>query len=138
PCPVSRRRRIALATALRCAPGQFDGEVLDSARESRFTFAKVGYPVGHHIPRHSHQNSLISFVLRGDFTEVSGRTRRQCGTSAVLFNPGGQEHQLSFGEAGATLFTVDIEPGWLQRVQEYPLQLDLAIDVRGGKCAWHA
>jgi AraC family transcriptional regulator len=86
------------------------------------------------IPKHSHQNAHVGFILNGGFTETfTGRTL-ECRPLSVSYIAPGLTHTDDFRH-GVHCLVFEIAPDRLERVREL-LALREPIFVQGGRAAW--
>lgn len=89
------------------------------------------YPADSEMPRHTHEVSHISVVLRGNYTERCGQNERDCEPSMLIVHPPDESHSVAFHKAGARVFSVHLKPKWVERVRDYSKILDAPNALRG-------
>lgn len=115
--------------------GRFCGSLLKSREVGGFTLTEYLYPPDLKVSKHGHEHAYFCLVLQGGYTESYGRKTRACQPLTVIFHPSGEAHSDSFHQAGARVFSVEIEPLWVERAAELALLLNDAADFRGGALA---
>jgi AraC family transcriptional regulator len=90
------------------------------------------------MSRHTHDLAHISFVLQGAYTEHYGRQHRSGEPNVLVLHPPDEDHQVTFHQTGARIFSIHVKPRWLERVRDYSKVLDGPADFRGGVTAWLA
>jgi AraC family transcriptional regulator len=112
------------------------GETLRSREVAGLVLMETVYAPGLKIPRHSHDHSCFCFVLQGGFTEIYEQRTRSCTPLTLTFHPSDEMHSEHFDNSGGRLFSIVVEPQWLERVREYPVVLDDSADFHGDLTAW--
>ena len=79
------------------------------------TLSESTYPAGLRMPRHEHEPAYFSLVLKGVYTETSGKTSRQCVPSTMIVHPPRETHAVDFHDSDVRIFRVQVEPDWLNR-----------------------
>jgi AraC family transcriptional regulator len=114
------------------ACGQYFGREFKRRKISGLILTETGYEPGARLPRHSHANAFFCLTRHGTYTETFGRRTRTCAPMTVAYHPVGEVHAQEFHDHPARSFNVELDPGWLQRVQEYTGRLADGQAVRGG------
>lgn len=102
----------------------FFKETVQRLELGHLTLAETVYPAGLKMPRHSHEPAYLSFVLRGAYSEHTGRHTRTCLPSTLVVHPPGEQHAVEFYQTGAKIFRVEIKQSWLAYIREYSKILD--------------
>lgn len=118
--------------AQRMLPGRYYGETLRSSKTASFELSERVYPPGFQTPKHTHNQALLCFVMKGNYTENYGSKTRECTASTLLFHPPEESHAQHFHEAGGHSFLVEIAPRWLAELGEYMPISDRSTDFHGG------
>jgi AraC family transcriptional regulator len=117
--------------------------VLDpSQRRLRWVPRQVQVPgfvltAGHHpggsvLPRHSHADPTICYVLYGGFVEASGGWEADCAPGTLKLMPAGETHSNRFGRDETRGLRIDVDRS---RFADFPVihrALDERRQVRGG------
>jgi AraC family transcriptional regulator len=96
------------------------------------TLAETAYPAGLKMTKHSHEPAYLSFVLRGAYSEQTGRQTRTCRPSTLIIHPPGEQHAVEFHQTGAKIFRVEIKQPWLAYIREYSKILDRPAHLEKG------
>ena len=118
---------------LKLVRGQFFGQVLRSHELSAITLTETRYPLGHKLPRHSHERAYFCFVLRGTFTESYGQQSHVRKPAMLIFHPPGEPHSDYF-QTEVHCFNVQIDAHWHQQ----PIGLDQSVSFHGGPLSYLA
>jgi AraC family transcriptional regulator len=108
----------------RLDPGQFFGARLAARAAGGFIFTEFRYPPHLAIGRHSHALPYFSLVVRGSYAEQCDARTQWCSASSLRFHPAGESHADRFGQAGARIFSIEIDPQWMDRAPEYGVRGD--------------
>jgi AraC family transcriptional regulator len=119
-----------MSSKLSC--GEYLGQALKRRRVAGLLLTETTYAAGARLPPHSHENAYLSLTRHGSYTETLGRRTRSCDPLTLAFHPAGEVHAQEFHNAPTRSFNVELDPGWLQRVQEYTGRLAEGAAVRGG------
>ncbi|HEX8176369.1 MAG TPA: helix-turn-helix transcriptional regulator [Pyrinomonadaceae bacterium] len=98
-----------------------------------FRLVETVYPSGLKMAAHSHEPAYFSFVLRGAYTERSGKQTRTCVPSLLIFHPPDASHAVAFHNADVGIFRLEIRPQVLAQLREdSPGLMEATGDFRGG------
>lgn len=61
-------------------------------------------------PRHAHDRTFLSLVVRGNLEERVGRAVQEAGALSVVVKPAGVEHADTFGDRGAVTLQLSLSP----------------------------
>src|SRR6476659_9992663 len=64
---------------------KFHGTTLRSRVVDGFTLKEIRHPAGVFIPKHSHENAHVGFILNGGFTERFTRKTLECRPLSVSY-----------------------------------------------------
>src|SRR5436309_2559063 len=71
------------------------------------------------IPRHSHEQAYLSFVLGGSWHESYGKGQaRERRAHTLAIHPAGEVHSEQIGDHGSRAFHVEFSPEWLKDLGE--------------------
>jgi len=90
------------------------------------------------MPRHTHEIAHMSIVLRGSFTEGFGRQQRPSEISTLVVHPAEEEHEVTFHQSGARVFSFHIKPQLHERIRDVTHVLDSPAAFPGGPPTWLA
>src|ERR1700738_1914023 len=107
---------------------RFDGRIL-SKREiiglhamereiGNFYLTESCYPPRLNIPKHSHQNASLYFILDGSMTERCGNVTREREPANVVFTPPDEPHSNRIRNSGCRLFMIETKAHWLASIKE--------------------
>jgi AraC family transcriptional regulator len=74
-----------------------------------FVFTLGVHPAGSVLPRHSHDDPTICYVLRGRFTEHSRGDAADCESETLKVTPAGEPHWNRFREAETRGLRIDVD-----------------------------
>ena len=111
----------------------FDYRILGKHKLQKFALQKNAYVPGAQSETHSHQKPRFVFVLRGRFSEIYERKKRECAPLLTIFRPAGERHSEDYYGKGIVCLRVDLEPDWLNGLCEYNVKLDGSADFRSGE-----
>ena len=97
-----------------------------------FTLSESQYAPATNLERHAHARAYFCFVVQGGYRETSGTYERQCNPSSVVLHPAGELHANQFVAAGTRLFRVEVDNGWLTRLEECGVRVDAPAEAHGG------
>ena len=115
---------------------KFHGTTLKSREVEGFTLKEIQHPPGVYIPKHSHANAHVGFILNGGFTETFTRKTLECRPLSVSYIAPGLPHTDDFRH-GVHCLVFEIAPARLADLRPL-LALDKPIFVHGGSAAWLA
>jgi AraC family transcriptional regulator len=82
------------------------------------------YRPGTAMAPHEHADATLSIILRGDYDEQIGKSRRHYARGYIVFCPAGMVHSQRFGQAGARQIIVTPQDGWMAYLADCKLKLD--------------
>ena len=108
-----------------------------SEQEMAGLFAtETSHPARFEIPRHAHDLPSFYVVLEGSLTESCDHSRRDLGTSSVVFTPPGEIHSNVFHDAGGRCFLVELSSHWADRLEDSRLLPEKSFEAHGGELTW--
>jgi AraC family transcriptional regulator len=84
-----------------------------------FYLTESHYPPNMKIPKHSHENASLYFILRGGMTEKCDNVTRERVPSSLVYTPPGQAHSNHIEKTGCRLFMVEMKADWLAAISEF-------------------
>jgi AraC family transcriptional regulator len=118
--------------ALNVPYGCFAAEILKSRSVCDFTLTETLYPARLTLPKHSHERSCFSFVMKGGFTEKYGNKTRVCQPSKTIYIPSGETHTDHFLDLGTRTLHVEIDSQPQRRFGELRSLPADSTDFQGG------
>ncbi|MDQ3802165.1 MAG: AraC family transcriptional regulator [Acidobacteriota bacterium] len=113
------------------APGCSNGKVLKSFDTAGFIMTEVAYSAQSRLAEHSHENAHFCFVLQGTYTESHNRQELECAPSTLTFRPPGEVHEDKFHNQEVRVFTIEIPPRWMQRLEQDSIYLGRSVNFKG-------
>lgn len=98
-------------------------------RVGELKLSKTLYRPGNWNARHRHDNARFVFVLRGDFLEKYEGKERFCRPFTTIFRPPLEAHSEIY-RSGVVCLSVDLDPAWLKKLEDYSLRLERSQDFR--------
>jgi AraC family transcriptional regulator len=96
----------------------FSGRELGRREFVGFAVFESLYRPNQKIPEHSHEQTYISIVLRGSYTEECGSTAWECATGQTILHVAGECHSDRFHRNGGQVLNLEIFPSFLARLCE--------------------
>ena len=96
------------------------------------TLTESVYPPGFKMPRHMHEPAYFSLVLRGAYTENSGKSARACKQSMMVFHPPQETHAVSFHNTEVRIFRVEVKADLQRRLSDFASLPDRSAACQGG------
>jgi AraC family transcriptional regulator len=113
---------------------KFHGNTLRSRVASGFTVKEIRHPAGVFIPKHSHENAHVGFILDGGFTETFTSKTLECRPLSVSYIAPDLPHTDDFRH-GVHCLVFEISSARLARMREVAA-LREPVFVSGGRAAW--
>ena len=113
-------------------PGCSYGKVLKSFDASGFIMSEVAYSARSGLSEHSHENAHFCFVLQGSYTEYHRKQEVVCEPFTLTFRPSGEIHEDRFHKPLVRVFTVEVPPRWMERLQQDAVHLSHSVNFTGG------
>jgi AraC family transcriptional regulator len=97
------------------------------------------YEAGAEIPRHSHVDPTLCFLINGRFTEYSRSRAIDCGNGTLKLTPAGEDHWNRFVAPETLGLRVDIDRGRFEDAPAIASLLDdhRTFDMRGPRAVMH-
>jgi AraC family transcriptional regulator len=115
---------------------KFHGTTLHAREAAGFTLKEIRHPAGVFIPKHSHANAHVGFILGGGFTETFTRKTLECRPLSVSYIAPDLAHTDDFRH-GVHCLVLEISPKRLAEVRDV-VGLREPIFVTAGRAAWLA
>lgn len=93
---------------------------------------EVAYSAQSSLAEHSHENAHFCLVLQGTYTESHNRQELECAPSTLTFRPPGEVHEDKFHNQEVRVFTIEIPPRWMQRLEQDSIYLGRSVNFKGG------
>jgi AraC family transcriptional regulator len=113
-------------------PGCSNGKVLKSFDTAGFIMTEIAYSAGGGLAEHYHENAHFCFVLQGSYMESDAKQEMQCKPLTLTFRPPGELHKDKFHNREVRVFTIEIPPRWIERLQQDSIYLGRSINFQGG------
>ena len=119
-------------------PEFFDGNVIKHHDLAEFSIGEIAYPAGSERPSHVHERACFHFLLENGYVERQGSRFQDCKRHTLSFQPAGHEHSYRSYDAGSRslTITIEVERAWLNRLCEYSVRLDSAVNFRSVRNQW--
>ncbi len=126
---------------MKLAIGEFLGIPIKKRSVAGFTFTEYRYPKGTVLRRHSHELAYFSFVLDGSYVERCFSAHlKHCSRETALYHPAEEDHADTFGKGGGWIFSMEVGPTWMHRLQGYELKTEEPLtltSVQALTLNWH-
>ena len=99
-----------------------------------FALKEIRHPAGVFIPKHSHENAHVGFILDGGFTETFARKILECRPLSVSYVAPDLPHTDDFRH-GVHCLVFEISPPRLARMRDIAAFRE-PVFVNGGRAAW--
>jgi AraC family transcriptional regulator len=116
------------------AQRKFHGTTLKAREVAGFALKEIWHPVGVFIPKHSHPNAHVGFILEGGFTETFTRKTLECRPLSVSYIAPDLPHTDDFRH-GVHCLVFEISPARLARMRDIAAFRE-PVFVNGGRAAW--
>lgn len=113
---VSLERSEQLGTPVGLGRGTFWGKNISVRSVAGVTLTDYAYAPGAACPLHYHEHAYLSLLLSGSYIERAGRAERQCVPMTGLYHPAGELHRDTFAGRGGRLFSIELPPSWISRL----------------------
>ncbi len=111
----------------------FYGSSLKIRDFGQFVMTERKYPAGYTTPVHIHERPLFCIVLDGGYQEEQDHRTLHCTPTTMLFHAAQEEHLERFSDAGGRSLIVELEPAWIDKVQQIvPAHVDRTSAHDGG------
>jgi AraC family transcriptional regulator len=118
------------------AQRKFHGTILKTREVAGFALKEIRHPAGVFIPKHSHANAHVGFILGGGFTESFTRKTLECRPLSVSYIAPDLPHTDDFRH-GVHCLVFEVDRERLARTRDL-VGLREPIFVNGGRAAWLA
>jgi AraC family transcriptional regulator len=113
---------------------RFHGTTLKNRVVNGFALKEIRHPAGVFIPKHSHENAHVGFILDGGFTETFARKTLECRPLSVSYIAPDLPHTDDFRD-GVHCLVFEISPARLAQIRHVAALRD-PVFVNGGRAAW--
>jgi AraC family transcriptional regulator len=107
-----------------------------SCEVGRFLLSEHQYGGKAVIPKHYHERTFISFMLRGSWHESYGSKSRERNPHTLAIHPAGEVHSELIGGGGSSAFQVEFSDEWLRNLDKHaavfaePSQIESGLSTR--------
>jgi AraC family transcriptional regulator len=119
-------------------PGQFFGDLKNRLNTCGLILAEVRHDYARNLPQHHHELAFFNLLLDGNYCETYGRKTVTLKPFTIIFQPPGIVHRNEIGRTGIGVFSIELEPQWLDRLAEYVKLPETYSDTQGGELVWLA
>jgi AraC family transcriptional regulator len=114
--------------------GAFLGKTQSRREVAGLTFVESAYSSRSqlHLPRHTHENAFLCFVVAGVCEECYGRKSRTVCSSGLVFHPAGEPHDERWHDIGGRAFHIDISQARAAEIRQYAPILDAPAEFHTG------
>lgn len=120
------------------APGVFHGTRRLAREIAGLTLTEYHFAPNCAISRHCHEQSYLSLVLDGGWSESYAGKVRERKPLTLTVHPAGELHSERLGAKGARAFHIEFSADWLRRLGGYSQILDRSTQIDGGPPTWLA
>ncbi len=113
-------------------------QILRAQNVSDFRIFASRYPPRSVLPKHTHDQACIGFVLGGTCDESVGNRILTLSHHSLFFRPASEIHANRCGSAGARFLIAEVPERWLRRVSQHAALPDGPICVQGAELSWLA
>jgi AraC family transcriptional regulator len=113
-----------------------DGQIVRRLDFAEMTLGEVHYTGEHSRPTHSHERACFHFLLDGGYTEYYGGQVSDCRPLSLSYQPSGHEHSYRCSKKASKSLTMEVEPAWLNRLEDHSVVLDRVCNFRDGLLLW--
>ncbi|HEX4641511.1 MAG TPA: AraC family transcriptional regulator [Chthoniobacterales bacterium] len=113
---------------------RFHGTTVNSRVVNGFALKEIRHPPGVFVPKHSHANAHVGFILGGGFTETFTRKTLECRPLSVSYIAPDLPHTDDFRH-GVHCLVFEIDRERLAQMREVAA-LREPVFVNGGRAAW--
>lgn len=117
-------------SATRLVRGEFLGRRKTFRQFGHFTLSLTDYAGGSELPWHAHDETYLTFVVRGAYREQLRGTTRDCTPRALVVHPAGEDHADRFADP-ARCMNVELDRAWLDALatRGYAFARPALVDV---------
>jgi AraC family transcriptional regulator len=102
---------------------KFFGAPVVARQFGRFHLSMTDYAGGTSLPWHVHDQTYLSFVVRGRYRERLRGVARDCGAEQMIVHPAGEMHADEFS-ARSRCLNIEMDAEWLRSVSTRGVMLD--------------
>jgi AraC family transcriptional regulator len=113
---------------------EFGGTVVDRKTFPNFVVVETRYFAGENLPQHSHERAFISITLTGSYSETYASETYDCTVGQTIFHVSGESHWNRFGDRGADLLNLIIDPHLLDEIQQLGLHPEIRSTCASQYC----
>ncbi|HEX8255504.1 MAG TPA: AraC family transcriptional regulator [Thermoanaerobaculia bacterium] len=96
--------------------GEFFGRSVASEDWGDLMISETSYAKGAFLPRHSHEEAYLTFVLAGGYREQVDRELRTCAPRTLVVHAPGEAHENDFAGARARCLNVVVRDSFARRL----------------------
>jgi AraC family transcriptional regulator len=119
-------------------PGKFHGTKMREHQVSGFVLTEYLFAPRRAIPKHCHEQTYLSFVLEGGWSETFDNRVRERSPLTLTIHPAGEIHSEVLDSRGASAFHVEFSPTWLLDLEDYARVFARPAQIESGPLTWLA
>lgn len=109
---------------MKLSTGKYYGRSLKQKEFSGLILTETDYSPYKHIPTHSHENPYFCLLLQGSYMQKARGKQRDNLPSSLVFHTSEENHSDQFSSLGGRCFNLEIQPKFLEQLEEYNLTFD--------------
>jgi AraC family transcriptional regulator len=118
--------------------GHFFGQVLNKEVNRGLVLSEIKHTGRTRLPKHYHELAFFNLLLRGAYQEFYLDKDVVLDPLTVIFTPSGVPHHDEIASCGMHIFSLELDDRWLERLSEFGVVPQSAIDNKGGELSWLA
>lgn len=96
--------------------GEYFGRSVAAGAWNGLVLSETAYARGAFLPRHSHEEAYLTFVLDGAYRERADSETRTCAARSLVVHAPGEAHENDFAERRARCLNVDVSSSFAARL----------------------
>lgn len=109
------------------------GEPIGTIEVPGFTLTERRHAPDWVLAPHTHEVTILGFILAGCFNESVGGRHHECGAGNLQILPAGEPHSYRFGQASVHCLTIEVQPDKLAAIRLFSRILDGNDYFSGGE-----
>ncbi len=103
--------------------GQYFGDKDKAVNVRGLQIVKTSYKSNIFIPNHSHKNSYLCFVIKGNYLENYNKKTLSCYKGDLIVHPTEYNHSNKFQKDGTICFNIEFNKDWLTKLDTFNVVL---------------
>jgi AraC family transcriptional regulator len=116
--------------------GEYFGNTIRSATANGLVLTESFFAPFNELPAHYHINPYLCYVVRGGYTERTGKQQFDCKKDDIVVHAAKIVHENKFDKTPSVCFNIEFNDSWMAHLQEYGIGFDKTYKLSGSSSSF--